>query len=105
MPIGWLIASTAWSLQIVSLCLGVRSYRAQLSLSSWHASRLTEDERAIFADITVAAAYKHEDLMRANRLEVFTKKYVQETADMMKALVQKVEAKVYATDIDDVLPF
>jgi integrase len=36
---------------------------------------------------------------QGNRLEVFTKEYVQETADMMKAMVSKVETKVYATDM------
>jgi hypothetical protein len=38
---------------------------------------------------------------------IFTKAYVQETADMMKSLVRKVEGKLYGfeTDDDDFLPF
>jgi hypothetical protein len=58
-----------------------------------------------------AIEYRHDCVHRngrdsqGNRLEVFTKEYVQETADMMKALVSKVETKVYATDMDDTIPF
>ncbi|MBB4397016.1 hypothetical protein [Bradyrhizobium sp. ERR14] len=59
-----------------------------------------------------AIEYRHDCVHRngrdskGNRLEVFTKAYVQETADMMKHLVGKVEGKLYfdVTDDDD-FPF
>ena len=58
-----------------------------------------------------AIEYRHDCVHRngrdsqGNRLEVFTKDYVQETADMMKALVGKIEAKLYPSGLDDDFPF
>jgi hypothetical protein len=59
-----------------------------------------------------AIEYRHDCVHRngrdskGNRLEIFTKAYVQETADMMKALVEKVEGKLYSShDMDDIVPF
>jgi hypothetical protein len=60
-----------------------------------------------------AIEYRHDCVHRngrdskGNRLEVFTKAYVQETADIMKRLVERVEAKLYYPDLglDDEMPF
>ncbi|WGS21011.1 MULTISPECIES: hypothetical protein [unclassified Bradyrhizobium] len=58
-----------------------------------------------------AIEYRHDCVHRngwdseGKRLEVFTKSYVQETADMMKVLVESIEKKLYRLDMDDLVPF
>jgi hypothetical protein len=59
-----------------------------------------------------AIEYRHDCVHRngrdskGTRLEVFTKAYVQETADIMRKLVGKVESKIYRFEaVDDDMPF
>lgn len=60
-----------------------------------------------------AIEYRHDCVHRngrdskGNRLEVFSKAYVQETADLMRRLVARVEGKLHGfePDADDFLPF